>query len=98
MAVPRGEIGESHLVGSADPCVQMVDLSSESIGRQPLGHCIGIEERPIDSFRLCAENAMEPDRIGSHDDFLVKFAKVIGIVCSSVSFVSMVLAFLGLRT
>src|SRR5215813_6847033 len=79
MAAPRGEVRERHPVGAADPGVQMVNLASKSIRREPLGHCIGIEERPIDSFGCCTEHAMEPDGVCLHVDCSCELANVIGI-------------------
>ena len=50
VALAGGEVRERHLVGAADLGVQVVDLAGESVRRKPLGHRVGVEERPIDSF------------------------------------------------
>jgi hypothetical protein len=63
VALAGGEISERHLVGAADFRVQVMDLASESIRRKPLGQCVRIEERPINSLRRRPEHAVEPDGV-----------------------------------
>src|SRR6266511_2628955 len=63
VAMPCGEIRERHLVGAADLGIQVVNLASESVWRKPFGHCIGIQERPIDSLRRRTEHAVKPDGV-----------------------------------
>jgi len=67
VAVTGGEIGERHLVGAADPGIHVVNLAGKSVGGEPFGHGVGIEERPIDSLRRRAEHAVKSDGIGWHD-------------------------------
>jgi hypothetical protein len=68
VTVSRSEIGERHFVGAPHFRLQMVDLAGEAVGRQPFGHRIGIEKRPIHSFRRRADDAVEPHGIGRHED------------------------------
>ena len=58
-----GEIRERHLVGAADLGIQVVNLAGESVWWKPFGHCVGIQERPIDSLRRRTEHAVKPDGI-----------------------------------
>jgi hypothetical protein len=63
VALAGGEISERHLVGAADFRVQVMDLARESIRRKPLGQCVRIEERPINSLRCRPEHTVEPDGV-----------------------------------
>jgi hypothetical protein len=73
MAVAGSEIRERHFVGSADFGIQMVDLAGESVRRKPLGHCSGVNKRPINSFGCRTENAMEPDGVCGHDALAFRY-------------------------
>jgi hypothetical protein len=55
------EINERHLVGAVDFGVQVMNLARESIRRKPLGHCVRIKERPINSLRRRPEHSVESD-------------------------------------
>src|SRR6266403_1766591 len=63
MALAGSEISERHLVGAADLCVHLVNLSRKSIRRKPFGHCIGVKERAIDFLRRGTKHAVKSDRI-----------------------------------
>jgi hypothetical protein len=63
VALAGGEISERHLVAAAHFRVQLVDLARESIRRKPLGQCIGIEERSINSLRRRPEHTVESDGV-----------------------------------
>ena len=63
VALAGGEISERHLVGAADFRVQVMNLARESIRRKPLGHCVRIEERPINSLRRRPEHTVESDGV-----------------------------------
>ena len=59
VALAGGEVGERHLVRAADSGVHMVNLAGEAVRRQPLGHGVGIEERPVDPLRRRPQHAVE---------------------------------------
>src|SRR5512143_955326 len=63
VAVPRAEIRERHLVGTVDPGIELMNLAGEPIRRKPLGHCIGIQERPIDSLGSSTKYSVKPDSV-----------------------------------
>src|SRR5467141_1304551 len=69
VAMARGEVCERHLVGTADFRIQMVNLAGKAIRREPFGHCVGIEKRPIDSLGRSTEHTVEPDDVCGHDHF-----------------------------
>jgi hypothetical protein len=73
MAFGGGKIREGHFEMPADLGVQVMDLAGESIGRQPLGQSVGIQEGSIDFFRRGAQHAMQTHGIG------VGFAH--GLIC-----------------
>jgi len=60
------EVRERHLIGPADPGVDMVDLAGESMRRQPFHHGVGIEKGPIDPFRRRTKDTMESDGVCGH--------------------------------
>lgn len=89
MAFAGGEVGERHFEAAADLGLQVVNLAGESIGREPFSHGVRIQERPIDSFWLGAQDAVESDRVGCHSqvfysngtkpfDLLIIMAAIIG--------------------
>jgi len=59
---------ERHLESAADLGVQVVDLAGEAVWREPLDHCIRVEEGSIDSFWGCAEHVVKSDRACRHDE------------------------------
>jgi hypothetical protein len=63
MSAAGAKIRKRHLVSAADLGVQMMDLTGETVGGQPLDHGLGIEKRPIDFFRRCAQYAMNLDGV-----------------------------------
>ena len=65
MAFTRSEIGERHLVGAADLCIHLVNLSRESIWRKPFRHRIWIKECAIYFIRRGTEHAVKPNRVCS---------------------------------
>ena len=67
VAVAGGEVRERHLVGAADFGVQVVNLAGEPVRRKPFGHRVGVEERPIDSFRRRTQHAVKSDGVCGHD-------------------------------
>ena len=69
MAVTGREVRERHPEGAANPCIQMMNLAGEAIGRQPFGQGIGIQKRAVDALGLGAENTVKPDGTGGHDGF-----------------------------
>jgi hypothetical protein len=44
----------------------MMDFGGESVRRNPFGHGLGIEERPVNFFRRGPEHTMQSDGIGGH--------------------------------
>jgi hypothetical protein len=69
MTVSRGEVRKRHFVGAADFGINMVDLASETIWRQPFSHRVGIEKRSVDSLGACPEYAMKSNCVRSHNSF-----------------------------
>jgi hypothetical protein len=63
VALAGGEISERHLVAAGDFGVQVMNLAGESIRRKPLGHCVRIEERPINSLRRCPKHSVKSDGV-----------------------------------
>jgi hypothetical protein len=63
VALTGGEIGERHLVGAADFCIEVMNLASESIRREPLCHRVRVQERPVNSLRGRPEHPMKTDRV-----------------------------------
>src|SRR5204863_62770 len=55
MAFTRSEISERHLIGAADLCIHLVNLSRESIWRKPFRHRIWIKECAIYFIRRGTE-------------------------------------------
>src|SRR5204863_5094184 len=47
----------------------MMNLAGKAIRREPFGHCVGIEKRPIDSLRRSTQHTVEPDDVCGHDYF-----------------------------
>src|SRR4029453_6453917 len=74
VAVAGGEVREGHLVGTADLRIDMVNLARKAVRRKPLGHCLGIDECPIDLLRCRTEHPVKPDGAGGHDDFSLRCA------------------------
>lgn len=68
-SVPRGEVGERHLVCAADPGAELMDLAGKAVRRQPLGHGVSVKKRSIDPLGRGTENAMKTD--GVRDDSLL---------------------------
>ena len=66
VALAGGEVRERHLVGAADLGVQVVNLAGEPVRRQPLGHRVGVEERPIDPLGRRAQHAVKSDGVRCH--------------------------------
>ena len=70
LAAPAGLASAGNVValahqppGAADFGVHLVDLSGESVWRQPFGHCIRIMERAIDFLRRGTKHAVKSDGI-----------------------------------
>src|SRR4029453_7107143 len=74
VAVAGGEVREGHLVGTADLRIDMVNLARKAVRRQPLDHCLGIDECPIDFLRCRTEHPGERYGAGVHDDFSLRGA------------------------
>src|SRR5262245_2878851 len=74
------EVRERHPISASDPCVHGVDLGREAMGRKPLGHRVGIEERSIQSLGGRAKHAVKPDGVGGvghvHGTPLNRFSRV----------------------
>src|SRR6185436_14486785 len=66
VAVAGGEVCERHPVGTADFGIEMVALAREAVRRKPFGHCVWIEERPIDFLGRRTEHTVEPDGVCRH--------------------------------
>jgi len=64
VARPRRVVGERHPVRAADARVEVVDLAGEAVRRQPLGHRVGVEERPVDAVGRGAQDAVKADGSG----------------------------------
>src|SRR4030095_4436481 len=64
MAFAGREIRERHLVAPADPGIHLVNLASKPVWRKPLGHCIGVEERPVYPLGSSSQHAVKSD--GGH--------------------------------
>src|SRR5512139_3545221 len=73
VAVARGEVRERHLVRAADPGFYLVDFAGKAVGGKPLDHCVGVEERPIDSLRCGTEHAVETYGTCPHDRFAFRY-------------------------
>src|SRR6266850_7890251 len=69
VAVACGEVREGHLVGTADCRIYMVNLAGKPVRRKPLGHCVWIQECPIDPLRRRTEHSVKPNGAGGHDYF-----------------------------
>src|SRR5437773_995638 len=76
VAVARGEVREGHLVGTADFRIDMVNLAGKAVRRKPLGHCVWIEERPIDLLRRDTEHSVKPNGAGGHDYFSFRCSEI----------------------
>ena len=57
------EIRERHLVRAADFGVQVMNFACKAIRGKPLGHCVRIKERPINSLRHGPEHSVESNRV-----------------------------------
>src|SRR6266487_4970303 len=64
MTLAGGEIGERHLVSSADFSVHLMNLARESVRWKPLGHRVCVQERPINSLRRRAEHSVKSNGVG----------------------------------
>ncbi|SFA69510.1 hypothetical protein SAMN04515620_101106 [Collimonas sp. OK607] len=69
MTIFRGEVRERHFIGATHFRIKMVDLTCETIWRQPFSHRVGIKKRSIDSLRRRPEHAMKANYVRSHDSF-----------------------------
>ncbi len=73
VALAGAEIGERHLVGSADFGVRLLDFAREAVRRKPLGHGVRIQERAIDPLRRRAEHSVKSNGVcvvGCHIRFV----------------------------
>src|SRR4029077_19168165 len=61
------KVREGHLVCTADSGIQMVNPAREAVRRKPLGHCVCVEERPIDLLGRRTEQPVKPDGICGHE-------------------------------
>ena len=66
MDVAGGEVRERHLVAAANLRILAMHLAGKAIRRQPLGHRVRIEERPVDAFWLGGEYTVQFDCIVGH--------------------------------
>jgi hypothetical protein len=64
VAVAVREIGERHAPGAVDLGVHLVHLAGETVGRQPLGHRLGIEEGAVEPLGAGAQHAVQAGRSG----------------------------------
>ena len=77
VALAGGEIGKRHLLSAADFGLQAMNLARKSVRWKPLGHCVGIEERSINSLWCPPEYSVESDGVCvvcCHDSLCVLFA------------------------
>src|SRR4029453_8613546 len=66
-----GEIRERHLVGAADFGMEVVNLARKAVRREPFGHCVWIEERPIDFLRRRTGHSVKLDGCWGHHCLLL---------------------------
>src|SRR5690349_18135890 len=66
MAVTCGEVREGHPVGAANSGIDLMDLTGEAVRWKPFGHCVGIEEGSINSFRCRTKYAVKSYGVCGH--------------------------------
>ncbi len=66
VAIAAAEIAEFHAKPAADPRIHLFDLAGKPVGRQPLGHRIGIEEGAVDLPGRGPEYAVQFHGIAGH--------------------------------
>jgi hypothetical protein len=59
MTVPRAEVGEP-----ADAGVHLVHLAGETVGRKPLHHRVGIQERAVNAVGRSTEHSVKTNGVG----------------------------------
>ena len=63
MAVSSPKIRKRHMITTTRAGVDPMDLSGESIGRQPFGHGVGIQKSPVNLLRRRPEHTMQAHSI-----------------------------------
>jgi hypothetical protein len=63
-AASGAEIGERHLVGASDPGIEVMGLARESVRWKPFGHCVRVEECPVNSLWRRAQHSVQPNGAG----------------------------------
>lgn len=66
VTVARREVLEGHLEGTASAWLHVMNPAGETVGRKPLAHRLGLEERPVDPFGLGAKHSMKADCARKH--------------------------------
>jgi len=64
------EVGEGHVIASADGGVDFVDLAGEAVRGEPFAHGVSVDEGFVEVGGGGAEDAVESDGAG-HGEFLV---------------------------
>jgi hypothetical protein len=53
-------------MGTADFCIQVVNLPGETVRRKPFDHGIRIKKRSINPLRRCTKHPVKVDRFFCH--------------------------------
>src|SRR6266850_249250 len=69
MAVAGREIGERHLMSTADPRIHMMALAGEPVRRQPFRHRVRVGECAVELLRATAKHAVKLDGVAFHGQF-----------------------------
>jgi hypothetical protein len=67
VTVAGAEIRERHPVRAADLGLQVMNLAGKAMRRKPLGHRVGIEKGPVDSFGRGTEHTVKSHGVRGHD-------------------------------
>jgi hypothetical protein len=72
MAIARAEVTEGQPEAAASAGIQVVDLTGEPMGRQPLHDCVGFDERAINALGRCSQDTMKMNGSGRHIMFALQ--------------------------